>query len=43
MHGALKSARNRKLVRKSAGKSFSRFNGQESATEIQIEVDSGMA
>jgi hypothetical protein len=43
VHGDLKSAHSRKLVRKSEDKSFSRFNGQQSAAEIQIEVDSGMA
>ena len=42
VHDNLKSARNSKLVRKSEDKSFSRFNGRESAAEIQIEMDSGV-
>ena len=40
VHDDLKSARSRKLVCKSEGRRFSRFNGQKSAAEIQIEVDS---
>jgi hypothetical protein len=42
VHDDLKSARSRKLVCKSEGRRFSRFNGQESAGEMQIEVDSGI-
>ena len=42
VHDDLKSVRSRKLVRKSEGRSFSRFNGQESAGEMQIEMDSGI-
>ena len=42
MHDDLKSARSRILVRKSEDKSFSHFNGQGSAAEIQIEVNSRM-
>ena len=42
VHDDLKSARSRKLVCKSEGRSFSRFNGQKSAAEMQIEMDSGI-
>jgi hypothetical protein len=42
VHDDLKSARSRKLVCKSEDRRFSRFNGQESAGEMQIEMDSGI-
>jgi hypothetical protein len=41
VHDDLKSARSRKLVRKSEDRSFNRFNGQKSVAEMQIEMDSG--
>ena len=42
VHDDLKSARKSKWIRKSEDKSFSRFNEQGSAAEIQIEVNSKM-